>query len=370
MQISTAPIIHARTQDVDFRSNLLVVPDNFNLHTTAWCRTYITESTRYFETVGKEGRRVLFCSDDTVVIGISIFIQNLYDLSHRAPKYHFVDGSRTNYAFIGFAFPRSEVKGPFEIPYSMFLDQYEKYMDLRWNDSDKSKDSLIATKVPFTHMQFPEAKTISTLLNKVPLDSKVTFSVTDATQDEIIAEILSKLTPGFYPAFCSNLPNPTSFIDSHFNFGTSSQYARINEQILANIESTLKVDGAIESPIEDDFVFVSPQTIPFSPRQNPQKNSVSQNQTHPYTATKEITRADPVHESTFSQLQRLVGNIETDQEPDENLLSSAMEKGKEKLYQMLSSKSPSFGSRFKKAKNDDIDESSETPFSSYGYFKK
>lgn len=370
MQISTAPIIHARTRDVDFRANFLVAPTPFSASDILWCRNYITESTRYFETVRKDGRRVFFCNDDFVIIGISITIQNLFDLCQVPPKYHLVDGNRTNYGFIGFAFPRSEVKFPFEIPYSMFLAQYQKYMDLRWNDSGNSNDSLLATKVPFVQMNFPEAKSISTLLNKVSLDSKVTFNIADATQDEIIAEILSKLTPGFYPAFCSDLPNATSFIDSHFNLGTSSQYAIINKQILASIESTQKVDATIEATIEDDFVFVSQQSRPFSPRQNLIENSLSQNQTHPYAATKEIKRADPVHESTFSQLQRLVGNIESDQEPDENLLYLSKEKRKEKLYQKLSGKTPSFGSRFKKTKNDDIDESSETPFSSYGYFKK
>lgn len=370
MQISTAPIIHARTKDVDFRSNLLIVPDNFTAYTTAWCRKFITESTRYFETVGKEGRRILFCNDDIVVIGLSIIIQDLYDLCQRSPRYHLVDGTRTNYAFLGFVFPRSEIKHPFEIPYSMFLDQYQEYMDLRWNDSGSSKDSLIATRIPFEYKDFPEAKSISALLPKDSPKSKLIFNTADATQDEIIAEIISKLASGSHLSFCSNLPNATSFIDSHFDIGTSVHHTKIKEQILSSFEEPPSVASTADPSIEYEYSFSFSQKVSIPPYHNTHVNMGSETQTPPNPSPKNTKSVESKHESTFTQLQNIVGSTESAQNSDENRFSSTVGMVKEKIRQIPASNIPSFGSLFRKNKNEDIEESSGTPFSSYGYFKK
>lgn len=231
MQLPTAPIIHARTRDVDFRANLLVAPDWFSPSDTAWCRTYITESTRYFEMVGQRGRRVLFCNEKTVVIGLSIFIQSLYGLCGKEPKYHLVDGNRTNYAFIGFAFPRTAITQPFAIPPSMFLEQFEKYMDLRWQDSGTEKESLVATKAPPMTMDFPVTTSVSSVLKYPLTHEKQVFHSDTVASDKVIAEILSKLRHGWNPAFCSDLPNSTSFLDSHFNIATSIHDVKIREAL-------------------------------------------------------------------------------------------------------------------------------------------
>lgn len=306
MQLPTAPIIHARTRDVDFRANLLVVPDWFSPSDTAWCRTYITESTRYFEIVGQQGRKVLFCNDNTVVIGLSIFIRDLYRMCAKEPKYHLVDGTRTNYAFIGFVFPRTAITQPFAIPPSMFLEQFEKYMELRWQDSDKEKEiALTATKVPSVTMDFPEATSVSSVLKQPLTHEKQVFHSDAVTSDQIIAEILSKLCRGWNPAFCSDLPNSTSFLDSHLSICTSSHYVKIQEALEPNYPH---------------------RTSTFSG----EHDLTSRRANTPFSQTERIV-PETRHASTYDQLEQLTMGQLDDSVSSDMFFSDLISKVKEKV---------------------------------------
>ena len=97
MKALAAPIIHARTKDIDFRSGLLTIPEHFNNSDVQWARKYILDSTRYFELAGEDGRWTAFCNEDVVVTGVSIYIENLYKKCNRQPCYAQVDGKRRNY---------------------------------------------------------------------------------------------------------------------------------------------------------------------------------------------------------------------------------------------------------------------------------
>lgn len=165
MKALAAPIIHARTKDIDFRSGLLTIPEHFNNSDVQWARKYILDSTRYFELAGEDGRWTAFCNEDVVVTGVSIYIENLYKKCNRQPCYAQVDGKRRNYAFIGFVIQKSDITEAFDVPYSMLLEQYEKYMELRWDDSlDDTSDSLSATRVGYQSINFPTVESISNVL--------------------------------------------------------------------------------------------------------------------------------------------------------------------------------------------------------------
>ena len=230
MILSVAPIIHARTMDVDFRSNLLVVPENFGPEQVQWARKFILASTRYFEFSGENGRRVVFGNRDLVVTGLSIRIEDLYKHCGKAPRYHQVDSTnRTNFAFIGFVIPGSCVKKGFDVPESMLLEQFERYMALRWEDAVSDQRAFVSTRVPYVQLDFPEAKEISKVLRPSNVPYAIGETVHDLDSLCAQAALLAAKHPGF--AFCSDIPNAKCAVESSFQVMTAKNPAAINQGI-------------------------------------------------------------------------------------------------------------------------------------------
>lgn len=239
MTISAAPIIHARTKDVDFRANLLVVPDDFSQQDVQWARKYIADSTRYFELAGNEGRRVVFSNDSFVVSGVSIRISDLYRLCGKQPQYDKVDGNRTNYAFIGFVFPRNQIQNPFDISLCVYLDMFEKYMALRWSDSN-SPEALMHTRAAYEDISLHEATRVSNVLQ---ISARSHPQVVDSKADTLEsitaqAAILAAQQPHF--AFCSDIPMANCVLESSFTNVTSTNANSITNSITKTTESTRK----------------------------------------------------------------------------------------------------------------------------------
>lgn len=237
MTISAAPIIHARTKDVDFRANLLVVPDDFSQQDVQWARKYIADSTRYFELAGNDGRRVVFSNDSFVVSGISIRIGDLYRMCGKQPQYDKVDGNRTNYAFIGLVFRRNQIKNPFDISHCEYLDIFEKYMDLRWSDSN-SPEALLHTKAAYEDITLPKAAQIS---NVLPMSAGAHPQVVDIKADTLEsitaqATMLAAQQPHF--AFCSDIPMANCVLEGNFTVVTSPNAKSINESLNKRRETT------------------------------------------------------------------------------------------------------------------------------------
>lgn len=283
MIISAAPIIHARTKNVDFRSNLLVVPTSFDSFDIQWVRKYITDSTRYFELVNELGRKVVCSNEKHIIVGLSIRIMDLYRLCNREPQYDRVDGNRVNYAFIGFALEKDTVTEPVDISYSNYLEQYEKYMDLRWNDSINSSASLLHTKVDFCGFDFPRAENISNVLNNPEKSIPIAINSDIASIEAISAEaiILAASCDNF--AFCSDLPNATSVVDSKFNIVTSTNAKSINDSINRSQKSsnTSKVSGS--SPASSNqktskSTFDLLQDLTVSSSEKSEKNKMNKSQ--------------------------------------------------------------------------------------------
>lgn len=238
MKALAAPIIHARTKDVDFRSGLLTIPEHFKDSDVQWARKYILDSTRYFELAGEDGRWVAFCNEDVVVTGVSIYIENLYKKCNMQPCYAQVDGRRKNYAFIGFVIQKSDITEAFDVPYSMLLEQYEKYMKLRWDDSlDDTSKSLSATRAEYQSVNFPTAENVSNVLKLYDRQKKTVLDLGVDSLESILAQLMLIMKDECNLSFCSDMPNATSVIESQFRIVTSGNAHGIISTIQKREES-------------------------------------------------------------------------------------------------------------------------------------
>lgn len=254
MILNAASIIHGRTKNVDFRSGLLVRPENFSEEDALLARKYITSSTRYFEMAGSGGRRVVFPIGNTVVTGISLCFSELYKKTGRPEQYVEVDNGRTNYGFVGFAIPIRELSSPFELSYDALADEFEKYMSLRWEDEDEdcaSRQSAISNYQP---MDFWETQTAGDIDFSI-LDGKhkcVIGSDVD-TAEHIAAAVTMAIPVNPTLSFCSDLPNVTSVKESRFVVVTSDNAASIKNS-LEKEEQEKKIGREIpKEPVRDSF---------------------------------------------------------------------------------------------------------------------
>lgn len=235
MKLKVAPIIHARTREVDFRSELLVVPEDFDRQATQWARTYIIDSTSSFELSGADGRRAAFCNGQYVVNGLSIRIGDLYRLCGKPAKYDTVNGTRANYGFIGFVLHKKDLLEPFDIPYSAFLDVYETYMALRWEDSVDKQSSLRHTSVPYTMQEFPKAAEVFSITEKKP---KMVLSERVASRESMVAGTLLRMCVQEELAYCSDIPGAKSARESRFHIVSAMNADAIQAAIGKSVQSS------------------------------------------------------------------------------------------------------------------------------------
>lgn len=227
-----APIVHARTKNNDFPSKLLVVPDNFTNEDISWARKYITQSTRYFELSGKYGRRLIFCNETVIITGISIRIKDLYLACGKPARYEIVDSNRENYAFIGLVIPKEQITEPFDVPYTVFLEQYEKVMDSLW-DVPYCENGITSTISQYTFITLPKTENIC---ESIPdITSEKTRCVLDndyASVDSVCAGVTMLMLNKKALGFCSDIPTANTVIESDFSVVT----ARNAQQIIDTLE--------------------------------------------------------------------------------------------------------------------------------------
>lgn len=250
MRIRVSAIIHARTKDVDFRSKLLVVPEDFDDEEIRWARSYIADSTRYFELVSEEGRRVVFCNDKYIVYGISIFIKDLYRKCKKEARYSYVDGNRLNYAFIGLVMLKEDLDAAVHLPYALFLEEYEKFMELRWNDFLNSSKSLENTKAGYQEAEFQKEEQVyngSLAAEK----NKVILPEDSALAEGIAARAVTMMITKKNLSFCSNMPNTASVMESHFDIVTSPRADAILASIKKNSKSNDNCLKRDDKPLND-----------------------------------------------------------------------------------------------------------------------
>lgn len=231
MKLSAAPVIHARTHNNDFPSSLLVVPEDFSSETAAWARGYIVASTGWLElTTG--GRRVVFCDKEHIVSGLSIRISDLCQLCGTGSSpYANVNVTRTNYAFIGLAFSKAEAAEKcFDLPPSLFLNLYEQYMALRW-DEPFIENGLTALKVPYTEFEVPRQAETCELPLVQPSDPRLVIDAAVADENVLAAAVTTQMQMMNEYSFCTNLPNTKSVTESRFRVVTSPHAQAIVESL-------------------------------------------------------------------------------------------------------------------------------------------
>ncbi|MDE5696717.1 MAG: hypothetical protein K2I96_04775 [Lachnospiraceae bacterium] len=230
MNMLAAPIIHARNEKHDFPSRLLVIPDDFSDSDIQWARSYILDSTACMELSGQEGRRAVFCNDKVVVTGISVFIGHLYSTCGKTTKYAKVDGNRDNYAFIGFVIPKGMIKKAFDVPLSFLLEEYEKYMNLRWEE-ESSRGYLEPLREKYSDIDFPETDDLCNIPISVIWQTKHVLDVNEGSLESILARVTFEMRRSNCIAFCSNMPNASSIIGSKFTLVTSQNADRVLQVI-------------------------------------------------------------------------------------------------------------------------------------------
>ena len=227
-----APIIHARTKNNDFPSKLLVVPENFTNEDISWARKYITQSTRYFELSGKYGRRLIFCNATVLVTGISIRIKDLYSACGKIARYETVDGNRENYAFIGLVIPKEQIAEAFDVPYTAFLEQYEKVMDSLW-EVPFNEGGITSTISQYTCITLPKAQNICDSIPDITNEkTKCVLDIDYAPIDSVCARVTMLMLNQKVLGFCSDIPTANTVIESDFSIVT----AKNAQQIIDTLE--------------------------------------------------------------------------------------------------------------------------------------
>ena len=116
-------------------------------------------------------------------------------------------------------------------PPALFLQLYEQYMALRWEEPF-SESGLTALKVGYTEFEVPE-QTISCELQIVePFSPRMVIDTSTAAESEIAAVVTAQMQDLEEYSFCSNLPNTKSVLESRFLVVTSPNAQVIIENLL------------------------------------------------------------------------------------------------------------------------------------------
>jgi len=152
MKIYLAPIIHGRTLEIDFRENLIAIPDDFDQGKVDWAKDYILNSTDKIETLRNNIRHILFSDKTHIVVGVSAYLTTLINSSAAFDKLPVKDShGRQMYVFIGFAMKRDLLKNInlFEIPLDRYINTYQEYVLPRWNEHINEKNANNPTSMNY-----------------------------------------------------------------------------------------------------------------------------------------------------------------------------------------------------------------------------
>ena len=123
---SWAPIVHGRTAFVDYRSDLIVVPDGFTQADIEWARSYILATTESAEKLRGVLRWCVFRDTKRTVVGVTCEARQLSDRYYRDRNH------RSLYVFLGYVANDPEAfLPPREL--SHFSGLYEYVID-RWEE--------------------------------------------------------------------------------------------------------------------------------------------------------------------------------------------------------------------------------------------
>ncbi len=232
MIFSVAPIIHARTENIDFRSKFLAVPQSFSDEDIAWAKSYIVQSTSCFELAGEDGRFVAFSNGKYAVIGMSSYVGVLAQRCGRETRFAWVDGDRTNYAFVGFVFHRNSEFYQADIAWSQYLEEYEKHVAPRWNEQMGAAQVFLPSRIPFQDMEFSGAcPSPPAIMAEADASIPIVLDANVVEPAQALSMALELMRHRKTLAFCSDVPNVKCIIEGGFSIVTARNAHNIKLQL-------------------------------------------------------------------------------------------------------------------------------------------
>lgn len=260
MKIKFAPLIHARTKYVDFRSNFLITPCDFTEKDIRHAHSLVLDSTRFFELAGNTGRRVVFGNGKFVITGITIIFKELFNLCNTTPEFCKVDREegRLAYGFVGMALPISATQAVFDVPVENFSNIYRNGVAQRWEETTSSDGVFETIESAYSEVEVPAASQIADLDPLYMHTSNILILEDDIKEREkIAAYALSRALRGEVIAFCSDIKMPKAIAESGFNIVTCKN---ANSIMLDNVQR--KLDDTILPPISAEAEPRNRQAVP------------------------------------------------------------------------------------------------------------
>lgn len=262
MILKGAPIIHARTFHVDFRSKLLIRPTFFSEVDAEYCYKVVTDSTIFREFSPKEGRVVFYAKGNYIIVGKTAVFSDLFDACCLEPKYERVDSrrGRVAYGFVGAAFKRNDVTVPFVIGDEELLRIYVSQIAHRW-DEEYGQDDVLNSR--FSDMIDINVEIINGNDKFVPLlrkrTKKIIIDDTSENRNGILTAVYKIAKTGQDIALCTSLQTEKAIRESCFDVVTCENASTI---VLNNPDGKVpekavvheKLDSVKETTSHDEFL--------------------------------------------------------------------------------------------------------------------
>lgn len=246
MIIKGAPIIHARTFHVDFRSKLLIRPFFFSDADAEYCYQIAIDSTTFRELAPKEGRTVYYAKGDFVIVGKTAVFSDLFSICNIPQQFDRVDNENGRYAygFVGAAFKRSDIRVPFLIKDEEILKIYIDGIASRWNE-EYGKNDVFASQISNeTEIDVRELSgsgmDFFTLIQQS--NSKIVIDDTSENRKNLLIAAYNLASTGQDFALCTSLYTEKAIRDSCFNIVTCKNASQV---VLENISEEKSTENEI-----------------------------------------------------------------------------------------------------------------------------
>ena len=139
---------------------------------------------------------------------------------------------------------------PIDIPLYLYLETFEKYMALRWNDANVPA-ALLHTKAKYEMLSFPNTDRVSTLLQAPSGSYPQVINIQSDPIESIVAQarLLAWKHSNF--AFCSDIPTATCVIESNFSAVTSANAKSINDVLGQQAETSKQSHTGSGTPTQN-----------------------------------------------------------------------------------------------------------------------
>ena len=257
MILKGAPVIHARTLKVDFRSKLLIRPIFFSEIDADFCYQVAVDSTRFRELAPRNGRIIYYARGDYVVVGKTAVFADLFLSCGLPPKFDHVDteNGRNAYGFVGVAFKREDIKIPFVVDDNEILKIYTTQIAKRWNEELGTNDVFESYLSEIIDINVTEITNVSDefvplLRNKY---EKIAIDDTTENRNKILFAAYIIVSQGHDISLCTSLFTEKAIRESCFNVVTCENASTVLLKKITNENnSTFIIEGEKNIVIKKD----------------------------------------------------------------------------------------------------------------------